>query len=67
MSIIGFHKVLISAAILFCTLFAAWQGSRFLQTRDTGDAILGAVFLLLAGLLGFYLSRLRRILGRDVP
>lgn len=67
MSIVGFHKILIATAILFCTLFAAWQGARFLQTRSPGDALLGIVFVVLAALLGLYLSRLERILGRGSP
>ena len=62
MSLVSFHKVLITAAILFCGGFAAWEVNRY-ATDGSGSPILAAVFGALAVLLAFYLAHLRRFLG----
>lgn len=64
MSLIGFHKVLIGTAVLFCASFAAWQGMR---VPEEGMAALVATlgFGLAAVALLVYLWRLDRILGRN--
>jgi membrane protein implicated in regulation of membrane protease activity len=62
-SLIGFHRVLITAGILFCGGFAAWA---FLTASRSGRVtfwLLGAVFAVLAVALAIYLWNLRRILG----
>ena len=62
-SLIGFHRVLISAGILFCGGFAAWA---FLTASRSGRGtfwLLGAVFAVLAVALAIYLWNLSRILG----
>lgn len=54
---IPFHKLLIATGVLFCAGFAAWSAWR-------GDMVLGVGFALLALALGYYLSNLKRFLGR---
>ncbi|HUO99956.1 MAG TPA: hypothetical protein VM737_00285 [Gemmatimonadota bacterium] len=55
-SLIPFHRVLISAGIVFCAGFAvyAWVG---------GQRPLAVVFAVLALALGIYLWNLNRVLG----
>lgn len=55
-SLIGFHRVLITAGIVFCVGFAtyAWYD---------GHVTLAIVFGILAGLLVAYLWNLSRVLG----
>lgn len=55
-SLIPFHRVLISAGILFCAGFALWS---WLAASPT----LAVVFAILAAALGIYLWNLNRILG----
>ncbi|CAN5281629.1 hypothetical protein BH18GEM1_BH18GEM1_02130 [soil metagenome] len=55
-SLIPFHRVLISAGILFCAGFAVWSYLAALPT-------LAVVFAILAAALGIYLWNLNRILG----
>lgn len=65
MSLIGFHRLLITAGILFCLGFALWEGRAFLQTGGAGTLLLGAAFALLGVGLILYLRRLNRILGYE--
>ncbi len=58
-SLVPFHRVLITAAILFCAGFGAWS-VWFDQPRRP---VLGVVFLALAVGLAVYLWNLRRVLG----
>ncbi|HUH13961.1 MAG TPA: hypothetical protein VMK65_12680 [Longimicrobiales bacterium] len=60
MSLIGFHRLLIAAAILFCYGFAVWELYRI--SVAGGSATLAAVFIVLGTALAFYLYRLRSIL-----
>lgn len=64
MSIVGFHRVLISAAIVFCAFFAAWEWGQYRADGDASRMVLGLVFAALAVALGVYLAFLGRILGR---
>ncbi len=64
MSIIGFHRFLISVAILFCGAFAGWTFVRYAGGAGTGAAVLGAVFTLLTVGLAYYLKNLARFLAR---
>lgn len=54
---IPFHKLLITTAVVFCGGFAVWAVWR-------GALVLGIAFAVLAVALGYYLSRLKRFLGR---
>lgn len=63
MSLIAFHRLLISAGIAFCLGFGAWEIRAFTRDRQSGAIVLGAVFLLLGIALIIYLRRLNRILG----
>ncbi len=61
---IGFHRFLISAAIIFCIMIAVW-----LVTATGGDVGLGRTILAMsfgaAALgLGYYLRHLNRFLHR---
>lgn len=62
MSLIAFHRFLISAGIVFCLGFAGWEVAEFTRTRSTGALVLAAVFFLLGVGLAWYLSRLARFL-----
>ena len=64
MSIVGFHRVLITAAIAFCAFYAAWELAQYRVDGDGGRVVLGIVFAVLAAALGVYLALLGRILGR---
>ncbi len=55
-SLIPFHRVLISAGILFCAGFAVWSWLAALPT-------LAVIFAILAAALVIYLWNLNRILG----
>ena len=65
MSLIGFHKLLIATAILFCALFAVWQGIIFTRTGAVLNVALAASFALAAAGLTYYLANLQRFLKRD--
>jgi len=65
MSLVAFHRLLISAAIVFCAGFAGWEVKRFAAAGGSGALVLAAVFAILAVLLVLYLRRLNRILGYD--
>jgi hypothetical protein len=62
MTLIGFHRTLITAAILFCGGYAAWEYSAYAGGAGTGALILAIVFTALAGGLVYYLINLRRFL-----
>ena len=64
MSIVAFHRVLISTAIAFCAFFAAWEFGQFRADGDGSRIVLGVVFAVLAVALGVYLALLGRFLGR---
>jgi hypothetical protein len=61
-SLIGFHRVLIASAIVFCTAFAAWQLLAFRRDGALLDAVVAIGFAAAAGLLTVYLVHLRRFL-----
>lgn len=65
MSLIGFHRVLIGSAIVFCFGYAAWELVRFWVVRGTVSLVLGVVFLGLGVLLSVYLKRLAHFLGQE--
>jgi hypothetical protein len=63
--IIGFHRFLISAAILFCLGYAGWEFVAYSNGSGSGALILAVVFAVLALGLGIYLANLNRILHRN--
>lgn len=65
MSIIGFHRVLIACAILFCALFGGWSGLAWARDGGGVDLALAIIFLVAAAALGWYLTHLSRFLGRE--
>lgn len=64
MSLVGFHRVLITTAILFCVAFGAWQAEGFAE----GGSWLSLGLALAFGASGLglliYLLHLNRFLGR---
>lgn len=63
MSLVGFHRFLIVAAIAFCLGFAAWELRAYiLLGAGTGSLALAAIFLALGLALTVYLIRLRSFL-----
>jgi hypothetical protein len=65
MSLLTFHRGLIAVAIAFCVGYGGWEMARHLSAEAQGSPVVGGIFLLLAGGLGWYLARLNRILGYE--
>ena len=65
MGIIGFHKFLISAAILFCLGYAGREFAAYSDGGETGQLMLALLFAAFALGLGVYLANLNRILHRN--
>lgn len=65
MSIVAFHRLLISCAILFCLFFGLWSGAAWSRRGSALDLVLAGVFLLAGAGLVWYLIRLNRFLGRE--
>ena len=63
MSLIGFHRVLIGTAIVFCAGFGVRELVVWWNGRATLDLVLGFAFLVAAGALANYLHKLRRVLN----
>ncbi|HEX6938327.1 MAG TPA: hypothetical protein VF158_02870 [Longimicrobiales bacterium] len=63
MSLIPFHKGLISTGIAFCAGFSVWTFLAYRRGGGPATLLLAAVFALLAIALAVYLRHLRRILG----
>lgn len=64
MGVIGFHRFLISAAILFCLGYAVWEFVQYDRGAGTGALVIAAVFVALGAGLGYYLANLQRFLHR---
>ncbi len=61
---IGFHRLLIATAILFCGGFAAWSFVAFRADGGTVSLVLATTFAAAAVALAYYLAHLKRFLGR---
>lgn len=61
---IGFHRVLISTAIVFCFGFALWAGWAYAETRQFWAAASALGFGLATVVLVVYLRNLKRFLGQ---
>lgn len=64
MGVIGFHRFLITAAILFCAGYAGWEFVQYDQGAGSGALVIAIVFAILAAGLGYYLANLERFLHR---
>lgn len=64
MSLIGFHKVLITTGILFSGGFGVWQIVRFAGGGGWPELLLAAAFVAGAASLAVYLAHLDRFVGR---
>jgi hypothetical protein len=62
--VIGFHRFLISAAILFCLGYAVWEFVAYDRGAGAGALVIAGVFVVLAAGLGYYLANLQRFLHR---
>ncbi len=62
---VAFHKVLITTAIVFCAGFAVWALGHYLAYRRNDMLALAVTFGVIAVALGYYLSHLKRFLGRS--
>ncbi|MFQ5688930.1 MAG: hypothetical protein ACE5HQ_01485 [Gemmatimonadota bacterium] len=62
MSIIGFHRLLITIAILFCAGFAVRESVRWAAGAGGLALLLAGGFALAAAGLGYYLAHLSRFL-----
>ena len=68
MSLIGFHRLLIATAIVFCAGYAGWEARAFVRgSGGVGSLLLAVVFGLISVGFIFYLIHLSRILGRESP
>lgn len=65
MGVVGFHRFLIAAAILFCLGYGLYELLRYLEGAGPGALILALVFGSFAAGLGYYLANLDRFLHRD--
>lgn len=66
MGVIGFHRFLISAAILFCLGYGVYELLRYGDgAGGTSALVIAIVFLSFAAGLGYYLANLSRFLHRD--
>ena len=63
MSLIPFHRGLISAAIVFCFGYGAWEMAALRSDGEGGVTVIAVVFILLGLGLIYYLARLNRFLG----
>lgn len=59
---IVFHRFLIGTAILFCVGFAWWLLAASRSGGNTVQLVLAIAFVAAAGVLGYYLKNLQRIL-----
>ncbi|WP_419948605.1 hypothetical protein [Candidatus Palauibacter sp.] len=65
MSIIGFHRFLITTAIVFCAVFAAWEFRIYSASGGFGPLALAVIFALAAAGLTYYLANLARFLNKE--
>lgn len=65
MSLINFHRVLISVAILFCGGYGLYELSGFNEDGETISLVISGFFLASTVGLSYYLWHLKRILGVD--
>lgn len=65
MGVVGFHRFLISAAILFCLGYGVYEILRYGDGAGTGALVTAIVFVGLAAGLGYYLANLERFLHRN--
>ncbi|CAN5881389.1 hypothetical protein BH23GEM9_BH23GEM9_26210 [soil metagenome] len=63
MNLIGFHRVLIAAAILFFVGYGIWEAVRFLQDRTVLRLVFAVGSFTAAAVLLLYLRRLRSFLN----
>lgn len=65
MSLIVFHRGLIATAIVFCFGYAGWEILSFTRGGGALSLVIGCIFAILGGALGYYLARLTHFLGYD--
>ena len=65
MSLVAFHRFLISAGIAFCLGFAVWEVRAFATSGSILSVVLAITFAVLGIALILYLRRLNRFLGYE--
>ena len=65
MSLIPFHRGLITVAIFFCLGYGIWELVAFGSSGALGSLMIGLLFIALGAGLVFYLRRLGRFLGYE--
>lgn len=63
MSLVGFHRVLIACAILFCLFFGIRSAVSWTRGAGFPELVLAVVFLAGAGAFAWYLTHLDRFLS----
>ena len=58
----NFHRVLITTAIIFCTVFAVWSFREWQGTHSAFSGATAGAFALFAVGLSVYLANLKRFL-----
>lgn len=67
MSLVSFHRFLITAGIVFCFGYAGWEARAYAAGGGTRPLIWAALFFLLGVALAVYLARLTSILKLQDP
>lgn len=62
LSLVTFHRLLITVAILFCLGYGGWEALAWLRGGSAVSLVLATVFALLAAILVLYLWNLDRVL-----
>lgn len=65
MSLIWFHRLLITTAIIFCVFFSAWEVVAYVRTNSPWVLVFAAGFFVAAVALGVYLWNLKKVLGYE--
>ena len=60
--LVGFHRLLIVAAIVFCLGYGVWEARAWLASGSGGSLAVATVFAVLAAALVIYLWNLDRVL-----
>jgi hypothetical protein len=65
LSLIPFHRGLITAGIVFCFGYSVWEFNGYTRGAGTGFPTLAVLFFVLGLGLIYYLTRLNRFLGYE--
>lgn len=63
MSLISFHRILITTAILFCAGYGVYELSAFTKGGGNGSLVISGLFFVFTAALTYYLRHLKHFLG----